>query len=165
MNPLKTPGLLLAVHPTSRGFGFALFEGPGIPIHWGCVAAPGDSELAMRRFIELVDQYHPSILVLEAYEENSRRRERIRELVETMSGLARGRDMNVVVYDRKAVGVAALDDENATRHEVAARVAERMPVLQAKLPKPRTGAADPEDGQQCVFDAVALGLTYYDRLP
>lgn len=160
MNPSKTPGLVLSLHPTSRGFGYALFERSEMPVQWGCASAPGNSGKAMARLIELLEWYHPSVLVLEAFGDDSRRRTRIQDLAETMTGLARSRDMSVAVYDRSAIGSALLGNPKATRHQVAQEVARRLPVLDVRLPKPRT-VADPEDGQQCLFDAVALGLTYY----
>jgi Holliday junction resolvasome RuvABC endonuclease subunit len=160
MNPSKTPGLVLCLHPTSRGFGYALFEGSDMPVQWGCASAPGSSAKAMRRLLELLEWYQPSVLVLEAFGTDSRRRSRIQELAETMIGLARSRDMAVAIYDRPAIGEALLGNPAATRHAVAGEVARRLPVLDVRLPKQRT-AADPEDRQQCLFDAVALGLTYY----
>src|SRR5258708_26295255 len=101
----KISGLLLAIHPTSRGFGWILFEGPLVPVDWGIASAKVNrSAQCMVRFRQLLDQYQPSALILEKFEESdSRRSERIRSLAQTMRGFANNRDMDTLVYSREEV--------------------------------------------------------------
>jgi Holliday junction resolvasome RuvABC endonuclease subunit len=162
MNDRKLPGLALAVHPTSRGFGWVLFEGPIVPVDWGIASAKVNrSAQCMVRFKQLLDQYQPSALILEKFEESdSRRGERIRILGKTMRGFANNRDMDTLVYSREEVSVAVSGRTKASRHTVALAVAEQLPILRHRLPQARK-LWQSEDNRQCLFDAAALGITHY----
>src|SRR5665213_3551827 len=96
----KPSGLVLAIHPTSKGFGWVLFEGPLVPVDWGIASAKVNrSAQCMARFKQLVDQYQPSALVLEKFGEGeSRRGDRIRELAQTMHGFANNHEMDTPIY-------------------------------------------------------------------
>ena len=155
-------GLVLAVHPSSRGFGWVLFEDPLAPVDWGIASAKVNrSAQCLARFKQLLDQYQPSVLVLEKFEEDdSRRSERIRLLAQAMRGFATNRDMDTPVYSREEVSGALTGARKSTRHAVARAVAERLPILQHRLPEARR-LWQSEDGRQCLFDAVALGITHY----
>ena len=162
MNHFKPSGLVLAIHPTSRGFGWVLFEGPHIPVDWGIASAKVNrSAQCMTRFKKLLDQYQPSALVLERFDaDDSRRGERIRELAQTMHGFASNHDMDTPIYGREEVSVAITGNKNANRHAVARAVSERLPVLRHRLPDARK-LWQSEDNRQCLFDAAALGITHY----
>jgi len=162
MTHSKLPELMLAVHPTSRGFGWVLFEGPLVPVDWGIASAKGKrSAQGMVRFKQLIDQYRPSVLVLEKYEEDdSNRGERIRTIAQTMRGFANSHDMDTPIYGREEVRVAVTGNLRASRHTVARAVAERLPILRHRLPVARK-LWQSDDRQQCLFDAAALGITHY----
>ena len=102
MSARRNPGLVVAVHPTSRGFGWVVFEGPVAPVDWGIATAKVNrSATSMRRFEALLTQYQPSVVVLEDFEgDGARRGARIQDLARSMSGLADNRDIEVVVYTR-----------------------------------------------------------------
>ena len=159
----KLSGLILAIHPTSRGFGWVLFEGPIVPVDWGIASAKVNrSAQCMVRFKQLLDQYQPSALVLEKFDEDdSRRGERIRALAQTMRGFANNRDMDTLVYSREEVIAAVTGGTKASRHTVALAVAEQLPILRHRLPTGRK-LWQSEDKRQCHFDAAALGLTPYN---
>jgi len=162
MKHSKIPGLVLAIHPTSRGFGWVLFEGPLVPVDWGIASAKVNrSTQCMGRFKQLLDQYEPSALILEKFgEDDSQRSERIRSLAQTMRGFANNRDMDTPVYSREEVSAAVTASTKATRHAVALAVAEQLPILQHRLPNARK-LWQSEDDRQCLFDAAALGITHY----
>lgn len=162
MNHSKSSGLILAIHPTSRGFGWVLFEGSLVPVDWGITRPKvNKSAQCMARFKQLLDQYEPSALVLETVDgDDSRRGERIRELTQTMRGFANNRDMDVLAYGRDEVSAAITGGAEASRHAVARVVAERLPVLRHRLPESRK-LWQSEDNRQCLFDAAALGITHY----
>jgi Holliday junction resolvasome RuvABC endonuclease subunit len=161
MNHTNRSGLVLAVHPTSRGFGWVLFEGPLVPVDWGIASAKiNKSERSMARFKQLLDQYQPSVLVLEKFEEdNSNRGECIRTLAQTMRGFADNRDMDTPIYGREEVRATVTGNAKANRHAVARAVAQRLPILRNRLPEARK-LWQSEDNRQCLFDAAALGITH-----
>src|SRR5580692_2479503 len=125
MNHPKASGLVLAVRPTSRGFGWALFEGPLAPVDWGIATAKvNKSAQCMVRFKQLLDQYHPSALILEKFDdEDVHHSERIRTLAETMRGSANTRAMDTPIYGKKEVSITVTGNAKASRHTVAAAVA------------------------------------------
>jgi len=162
MSRPKPSGLALAIHPTPRGFGWVLFEGPLVPVDWGIASAKvNKSAQCMKRFKQLLDQYQPSVLILEKFEENdSNRGERIRELAQTMQGCADNRDMDTPVYGREEVSAAVTGNPKASRHVVARAVSERLPILRHRMPEPRK-LWQSEDNRQCLFDAAALGIAHH----
>jgi hypothetical protein len=161
MSRARLNGLLLAVHPTSRGFGWVLFEGLFVPVDWGIASAKvNKSAQCMRKFKQLLDQYQPSTLVMEKFEkDDSRRGERIRELAQTMRGFAENRDMDTPVYGRAEVSSVVTGDARSSRNSVARVVSERLPILRHRLPETRK-LWQSEDTRQCLFDAAALGLAH-----
>lgn len=162
MNHSGARGLVLAIHPTSRGFGWVIFEGPLNPVDWGIASAKVKrSAQCMVRFKQLLDQYGPSALILEKYgEDDSQRSERIRSLAQTMRGFAANRDMDTPVYSRKEVSSNVTADPRASRHTVALAVSELLPELHHRLPTARK-LWQSEDDRQCLFDAAALGIAHY----
>ena len=163
MSQARELGLVLAVYPTSRGFGWALFEGPEALVDWSTANAKGKhaDSTAMRRFGEIIDRYHPATLVMERYDgDGTRRGEHMRILAETMRRFAGNHDMDTPVYDRATLNAAVLGQPSATRHTVACAIGNRLPFLKSKLPSKRK-LWDPEKDQMCLFNAVALGLTHY----
>ena len=162
MNHFKPSGLVLAIHPTSKGFGWVLFEGPLVPVDWGIASAKVNRNAkCMARFKKLLDQYQPSALILEKFDsDSSRRGERIRELAQIMRGFANNRDMDTSIYSRQEVSTVVTGNAKASRHTVARAVSERMPILQHRLPEARK-LWQSEDDRQCLFDAAALGIAHY----
>ena len=157
------PGLVFAVRPTTRGFGWVLFERPLVPVDWGLVSARGDtSTRAMRRFEKLLNQYRPMTMVLEkpalARKGVS---SRARLLADTMRGFAENRDIDVPLYTRSEISLIVAGDEEATRHAVAQAVAVQLPILRHRLPSKRKPWL-PEDDRQSLYDAAALGITHYN---
>ena len=162
MSPSKIRGLVLAIHLTSHGFGWVIFEGQMIPADFGIASAKANrSERCMARFEKLLDRYQPSAIILEdADDPHSRRGERIRALTQTMRGFARNRDIDALIYGRNEVGGAVAGNAKATRHAVARAAADRLPMLRHRLPEARK-LWESENDRQCLFDAAALGITHY----
>jgi Holliday junction resolvasome RuvABC endonuclease subunit len=162
MNHSSASGLALAIHPTSRGFGWVLFEGPLRPVDFGIVSAKVNrSAQCMTRFEEILDRYQPTALILEKYgAKDSKRSERIRILAQSMRGFAGNRDMDTLVYSRAEVASAVTGRPKASRHAVALAAAEQLPTLDHRLPNARM-LWQSEDNRQCLFDAAALGITHY----
>ena len=79
--------LILAVFPSVRGFGFALFHGAWIPIDWGFRHVDGDkNQASVQKVDKLIDAYAPDILLLEDHTgEGSRRSPRIEALIDNIA--------------------------------------------------------------------------------
>jgi hypothetical protein len=162
MNDRHKQGLVLAVHPTSRGFGWVLFEKPLTPVDWGLASVKAKrSTRSLARFERLLDRYKPKAVVFEAFDEHpARRAKRIQELCRQMIALAAGRGMDTPIYSRATVRESFESSGARTRHDIALSISEQIEVFRRRLPRERK-RWDSEDARQSLFDAVALALTYF----
>src|SRR5215813_4631329 len=91
---------VLAVDPSTRGFGFAVLEGPNHLIDWGVKETKTDKKQRSLKIIgDLIDQYQPSVVVVEDYAaKGSRRCDRARELINEISKFADKRNIKVRTF-------------------------------------------------------------------
>jgi Holliday junction resolvasome RuvABC endonuclease subunit len=154
---------ILAVHPTSRGFGWVVFEGAGTPVEWGSVSARGRrSSRLFIKFERILRRWQPDILVLEEFEERSGKTERLRKLSRDMADLASFSGMDVAIYERNNVREAFASESATTRHEIAQAIAKRIDAFSQQLPRNRP-CGDTEFHHQGLFDAAALAMTYFAK--
>ncbi len=155
--------LVLAIHPFSRGFAFALLEAPLSPIDWGVReikgANPEGQYLVLAQ--SLIEQMQPDVLVLARLESSvlhrSRRRERFQRLVANYS---RGEGVRVVHYARAQV-LACFEGVGAvTRYQIAQAIADQIHAFAHRVPPPRK-VWEADDARMFLFDAIALALTHY----
>ena len=154
----------IAVHPTSRGFGWVAFEGPLSPYDWGLVGVKADKNArCIRKVEELFERFLPETLVLEAFERmNSSRADRIARLCRAIHSLATDRGIDVAVYTRRDVKQCFAGVGAVTRDEIAAAVVRHVDALRHWLPKARQ-PWESEHRRLAVFSAAALVLTHYQR--
>src|SRR3989442_1683627 len=78
---------VLAIDPTTKGFGFAIFEGPERLIDWGVAYVGRDKKAgALLRVTALIRRYDPDVVVIEDHASRAcRRRERARNLLRAIS--------------------------------------------------------------------------------
>jgi len=155
-------GFILAVHPTSRGFGWALFESPLSVVDWGMAhAKQGRNEKLLRRFERLLSRYEPPVVVLEEFEGGAcRRADRIQLLCRNMVHLAACRGMETSVYRKSTVQAVFASVGASTRHEIALAIAQRIEAFSHRIPSDRKPWVA-EDPRQSLFDAAALALTHF----
>jgi hypothetical protein len=158
-NPRRAE-LVLAVHPTARGFGWVVFEGPLAPYDWGIASAkPGRNARLTTRFERLLERYSPAVLVLEDFERRERA-ERIKYLCRWMIHLAHCRGMATPVYSIAVVRTCFASTGARTRHEIALAVSQYLSAFSHRLPQKRKAWSN-EDPRQSLFDAAALAMTHY----
>jgi RNase H-fold protein (predicted Holliday junction resolvase) len=64
--PGTTQARVLAIDPTHRGFGYAVFEGPDLLVDWGERNIWGQKNAgSVEAVARLIERYQPDILVLE----------------------------------------------------------------------------------------------------
>ena len=162
MSSSQKSGLVLAVFPTSRGFGWILFEGPMAPVNWGIASVKNNhSAWCMMRFGKLLDLYQPKAILFEVNVATEKAKSgRVAVLGQDMRGFAASRDIEIHLYSRAEIAAALLSDENASRRAVVELVADLLPILRDRLPSPRKPWQS-EDGRRCLFDAAALGIAHY----
>src|SRR6266540_1403091 len=93
----KSETRVLAIDPSTRGFGFAVLERPDRLIDWGVKETRADkNQRSLKLIAELIDQYEPQVVVLEDYAgKGSRRCGRIENLIDDIRNLATQRKIKV----------------------------------------------------------------------
>src|SRR5262249_6509281 len=83
---------VLTIDPVTRGFGFAVLDGPKLLVDWGVRAtkpSPMSVERSLREFSRLLEDYSPDRIVVEdLLQASSRRGTRSRRLIERIIRLA-----------------------------------------------------------------------------
>jgi Holliday junction resolvasome RuvABC endonuclease subunit len=152
---------VLAIDPTSKGFGFVVLEGPTRLLDWGSRTVQGNADKAcLRRVSALTGQYDPEVVVLENCD-GSRRVPRVRRLIGRILEQAKAGGLRASLVSRRQVQAAFAPA--STKHEIASAIAERLSELRLVLPEKRTLIMSTEDQRMNVFDAAALALTWFHR--
>ena len=159
---MKTKIFVLGLHPTSRGFGWILFDGPLSAFDWGAPHPSRDKhDACLSRLRKLLTHYRPTIVTLEHFEGvDSRRAPRIRELGTAMIALARESGSEVAVYPRNAISRTFATTATQTRQDIAELVAREIAQLRSYLPRPRK-LWEGEHSSLAIFCAAACALTWY----
>ncbi|MBV8977717.1 MAG: crossover junction endodeoxyribonuclease RuvC [Alphaproteobacteria bacterium] len=162
---MNHPALVLGVHPTSRGFGWALFESPARPLDWGIVEIRSDRNAeTLKRVERLLHQYQPQVLALEQFDrEPARRAGRIRKLGAQLVSLAQKNGIKPAILARSAIGTAITREPNATRYEIAQAIARDFDALRHRLP-PKRKPWESERPNLSLFSAAACALTWFTEL-
>jgi Holliday junction resolvasome RuvABC endonuclease subunit len=128
---------VLAIDPSTRGFGFAVLEGPDRLIDWGVKETRNEKNRRSLKLIwELIEQYEPSVLVLEDYAgKGSRRCRRVQELIEAISKLAAKRKLKVRMHSRAKVKQVFSKSCTSNKQEIALDIVNRFPELAPRLPR------------------------------
>lgn len=160
VNPIQ--GRVLGFHPTARGFGWVVFEGPFRPMDWGLVSARKDKNATcLKRLKRLLIRFAPETLVLEAYDrETTRRARRIARLGVRARTLADGQGIETAVYTRAEIREAFAEVGATTRRDIAEAVARHLDAFRHRLP-PRRKPWESEDAREALFAAAAVVLTHH----
>ncbi len=153
---------VLAIDPASRGFGFAVLEGPKRLIDWGVKSARVNKDKRCLKLIEdLIERYEPDVIVVEDYAgKGSRRCRRVRQLIEGILILAGKRRIKARSYSRRKVKTVFSRLGACNKHQMATAIAKQFPELAPRLPPARKPWMS-EDYRMSIFDAVALALTFF----
>lgn len=154
--------LALAIDPTSRGFGYALFEGPQIPLDWGTTEIRSEqNEKSLERIKKLIKFYQPEILILEdCSNEQGRRCPRVKKLLDQIEEYSLLQKIPIAKYSASRVQEVFSFFDVRTKQQVAEKICEWIPRFASQLP-PERKIWMSEDRRMSIFDAVALLLTYY----
>jgi hypothetical protein len=154
---------VLAVAPSTKGFGFAVMEEPNLLIDWGVKAVSGDKNVQCVRLVStLLDFYKPDMLILEDCSvKNCWRRSRVRSLIRQLTALATTKKIKTRHISRAAVRKAFSPNVTLTKHQIAMTVASQFPELMSDLPNKRKPWMS-ENYKMGIFDAVALSSTLFN---
>ena len=152
---------ILAVAPSTRGFGFAVLETPELLVDWGTKGARKDKNAkALQKFEKLLAQFQPDIVVLpDVSAKDVRRASRIQKLVEQIAAYSKTLKVRVTRFSPEQIKRRLLGDRKRTKHDVAAFIAERFCVELGDCLPPKRQAWMSEDRRVDIFEAVGLALT------
>ena len=151
---------VLSIYPSAKGFGFAVFEGSRSLVDWGVTGVHGDKKNAqcLRKMRGLLAFYRTDVLVTEDYKgAGSRRKSRIKQLIDAIGALGAKERVVTATFSRNEVrdcfGLIA-------KRRIAEAIAQSFPELEPRLPPVRKIWMS-EDARMNIFDAVALGMTFF----
>ena len=154
-------GVIIAIAPTSRGFGFAVFGAPAWLLDWGVKEARRDkNRLATRKICRMIRDIKPVAVVIENWLHAScRRSERVRALLTDVAVLAHKGGATAVIYSRHHVR-QAFGKSGKSKDAIAVAVAAQLPALRPWLP-PKRRIWESEHHSMAIFEAAALALAHY----
>lgn len=156
--------IVLGIAPSTRGFGFAVLEGPDMLVDWGVTTLTGDKNArALRRIDKLVRLYTPDVIVLHDISV-CRRVARIRELHQQIVALASENRIQVALLSPEAIRGVFFKDGKGTKQEIAEILAKRLPYeLASRLP-PKRKPWMTEDHRMDLFSAVTLVVVFSAKI-
>lgn len=159
--------IILAIDLRHRRFGYAVFEGhrtlqdSGLRVY----RAVGEAEAAMatKRLEGLLDSFSPSAIVVKKERwDRAQFSFHIKSLVEVMTKVATAHSIPILLIADNDVRRTFRNMGCETRDEIAAALARIFPNLHWKLP-PKRRAWQSEHPRMAMFDAIALGLAYWQH--
>lgn len=163
MKKTAYPDLTLAVSLSTRGFAYVFFEAPQTPFDWAVVETKGSGKNAqiVAGVEKLIQTYRPQTLVLEDVSPKSARRPaRLQTLSLKLAHMAECDGIEVCRYDRRSIRMTFASVGAKTKVEIADTIASAIPAFTHRLPPVRKIWMS-EDPRQMLFDAAALGMTYF----
>lgn len=158
---------ILAIAPSTRGFGFALLEGLDTLVDWGVKSVKGDKNArSLAKVDELIAHYQPDVMVLQGTStKDSRRSPRIRTLSKQIISLAASHKVRVSLFSREQVRQTFFAEDQGTKYALATILADKFPdELGFRLP-PKRRPWMSEDSRMGIFDAVALVMVLRVKKP
>jgi hypothetical protein len=158
---------ILAIDLRHRRFGYAVFEGhrhlrdSGLRVY----RAVGEAEAAMatKRLVALLKSFSPSAIVVKRERwDRARTSSHISSLVEVMTRVASAHSIPISLIGDDDVRETFRNLGCETRDEIAAALARIFPELIWRLP-PKRRPWQSEHPRMALFDAIALGLAYWQH--
>jgi hypothetical protein len=160
---INKPVRIMAVAPTSRGFGFAVMEGPNQLCSYGNKTILQNKNVRVLAWVEkFIRLYQPSILILpDVNAGDTNRAARIKTLHRQLGILARKQQIKIKLFTVSKVHEHLLGTRKGTKQAMADKLAALFPEhLQSRLP-PKRRPWMSEDPRMDIFDAVALSTAYW----
>src|ERR1700683_545892 len=153
---------VLAVDPTHRGFGYAIFEGPDLLVDWGERNIRGQKNAgSVEGVARLIERYKPDVLVMEdPTSSGCRRWPRVQLLIRELGEQAVRMKVGVRRISRAKVTKTFAASGASTKYQIAKLIASRLPELAPRLPPERKPWMS-EDPRMGIFDAPAFGLAFF----
>jgi hypothetical protein len=154
----------MAIAPTSRGFGYVVFEDRDLLMDWGVKEARNNkTHDCLLKLRVLMHMLQPALLVVEdTTHRGSRRSVRISKLIDAVIELAKDKSIAVSRCSRDEVLSVFGRAGAKSKDDIAGTVAKALPELAPRLPR-RRRIWESEHYSMALFDAAALALTHFAR--
>jgi hypothetical protein len=158
---------ILAIDLRHRRFGYAVFTGNKILRDSGLrvyrAVGEEEAEMASRRLDGLLQSFTPSAIVIKRERwDRAKTSSHIKSLVEVVTRVAAAHSISIFLVKDDDVRQTFRNLGCETRDEIAATLARIFPDLFWKLP-PKRRAWQSEHPRMAMFDAIALGLAYWQH--
>ena len=154
---------ILAIAPTSRGFGYAVMEGSDwLMAHGNKAILKNKNAGALKWVDKFIRFYQPSVLMLpDVNAADTHRAARIKTLHQQIGVLARKHQLKLKLVKATKMRERLLGDSKGTKQAMAERLAEMFPKeLKSRLP-PKRRPWMSEDPRMDIFDAVGLVVMFW----
>lgn len=158
--------IVLAIAPTTKGFGYAVFEDMLYPIDWGIktVLKPINKN-SLEQVRIMLHIFNPDVVVLEDYAgKGSRRCKRIERLIDRIAQLASQKQVKIRRYSRSQIQDCFKAYRAGTKHQIASAIVAQFPEFAQYLPRKRK-IWQSAQYSMVLFDALSLGFTYHGAKP
>lgn len=152
---------VLAVAPSTTGFGYAILEEPFKLVDWGAKRVTGArASQSIAKVRELAELYLPNLIALPAIDTTSARRlTRAQQLVQDITKLSRVINLDLEFSSQADVKEYFFAGCPATKHDLATILAAHFPdELGTRVP-PKRRPWMSEDYRMDIFAAVGLAVT------
>ena len=157
---LKHPPIM-ALHATSRGFGFVVMSGPFSLVDWGTRHAGKHKNAAcLASLTALLDHFDPHTLVLEDPSQLPRRSARINRLYLAIAALCQSRSIDLAVFSRADIHRCYATVGALTWQDIAESVGRQLEPLRRLVPA-RRRAWQSETRRMSIFAAAAVAMVYW----
>ena len=155
---------VLAIDLRFRRSGFAIFEGPKRLLDFGSTPVKaGQLDSAGNSLSELLKLSLPAVIVIKKQRwEKMLNDPRAKPIVEALTSGAGLNRIQIQLLDEDAICYAFRNLGCETKSEISGALARIFPELAWHVP-PTRRPWDPEHSRQKVFDAIALGLAYWQH--
>lgn len=153
---------ILVLYPNSLGLGYAIFDSPKKLVDYGIgYIKPLSNSKTLTRVKEYIEYYKPDIiLVREVTKQNSKKMRRIEKLTESICRQVRLQGLHVHCYNRSQIQDVFAQFGISTKYQISQKIIEWYPELKRIELAPRK-IWQGQNHNTGVFDAIALGLTYF----
>lgn len=158
---------VLALYPSIQGLAFVLFESPMSVVDWGKTTrlGPTKNEVCITFVKRVIERYAPEVIVLEhSRARDSKRSVRVKMLSRSIATIASVNGIEIVRFRPKDIRNAFQKLGATTKHERSRVIASMLPAMSHRLPPVRKPWMA-EDPRMALFEAAALGITYYGVEP
>jgi hypothetical protein len=158
MNIRTASSRVLALAPSSRGYGYAILEEPFKLVDWGVKTVSGNWKVqALARVTEMVEHYEPHLIALPDISDG--RRSKRTQLILDIAEFAKRRKLAVEFADKEDVKDFFFAGRPATKHQLAVLLSAHFPEELGTRTPPKREAWMSEDYRMVIFTAVSLALT------